>query len=93
MLQFINSMVKKGIDPANTLYINFEDPRWGELSLKFLQRIWETYLERLNPSGDPIMLLDEAHLVTGWERFVRSMHELGKASIIVAGSSSKLLSQ
>jgi len=57
-----------------------------------LQEIYETYLEFLSPSAKPYIFLDEVHNVPGWERWVRTVHELGKAKVVVSGSSSKLLS-
>jgi len=45
----------------------------------------------LKPKETPFIFLDEVHNVPNWERWVRTMQELGKAKIIVSGSSSKLL--
>lgn len=92
MLQYIKRLIKKGVDPKNTLYINFEDPRFsGELSLNFLQSIYETYQEYFN-SKTPYLFLDEVQNISGWERFVRALHERKVAKIFVSGSTSKLLS-
>ena len=92
MLQYIKELIDNGLDPANTLYVNLEDTRWGELSPDLLQRIWEAYLEWLEPKSKPYIFLDEIQLVSGWEKFVRSLHERKEAVIFVSGSSSKLLS-
>jgi predicted AAA+ superfamily ATPase len=93
MLQFIKDLLDKGLDPKNTLYINFEDARFfGELSLKLLQEIYETYLEYLKPNKKPYIFLDEIQHIFGWEKFVRSLQERKKANIFVSGSTSKLLS-
>lgn len=75
----------------NILMVNFEDGRFAEFYPKLLDEIYETYLEFLNPKGNPFIFLDEIHLVPKWERWVRTMQELGKAKIVVSGSSSKLL--
>jgi len=45
----------------------------------------------LKPKETAFIFLDEVHNVPNRERWVRTMQELGKAKIIVSGSSSKLL--
>jgi len=91
MRQVIKKLIEKE-DRKNILMVNFEDRRFVELYPGLLDEIYETYLEVLEPEGVPYVLLDEVHNVPGWERWVRTMHELGKAKVIVSGSSSKLLS-
>lgn len=93
MLQYIKGLIDKGFDPASTLYVNMEDPRWGELSYQLLQTIWEAYLEWLEPKAKPFIFLDEIQLVPGWEKFIRAIHERNEAHVFVSGSSAKLLSK
>jgi len=93
MLQYIKRLVDRGFEPASTLYVNLEDPRWGELSDQLLQSIWAAYIEWLEPTTKPFVFLDEIHLVPGWEKFVRSLHERQEANLFVSGSSAKLLSR
>ncbi|MCL4377039.1 MAG: AAA family ATPase, partial [Actinobacteria bacterium] len=71
--------------------INFEDQRFMKFYPGLIEEIYQTYLEFLNPSKIPFIFLDEVHNIPDWERWVRTMHELGKAKIIVSDSSSKLL--
>ncbi len=93
MLQYAHTLIQQGLPKENILYVNFEDPRFvGELSLDLLQKIYETYLEYLTPKGKPYILLDEIHIIDGWEKFARSLHAKNEAFVIVSGSSSKLLS-
>ncbi|MEW6684603.1 MAG: ATP-binding protein [Candidatus Edwardsbacteria bacterium] len=91
MRQIAKNLISRGLGQENTLIINFEDQRFTEFYPGLLQEIYETYLEFLNPSGKPYIFLDEVHNVPDWERWVRTAHELGKAKIIISGSSSKLL--
>jgi hypothetical protein len=76
----------------NALLVNFEDYRLTAPDLKLLESIYRLYLERIRPGSKPFILLDEVHLVKGWERWVRTIHELGKARLVVTGSTSKLMS-
>ena len=93
MRQTAQSLIKDGISPADVLMVNFEDPRLVDLDVKLLGRIFETYREFLTPKGMPFIFLDEVHEVKSWEKWVRTMHELGKAKIVVSGSNARLLSR
>ncbi|OIN96753.1 ATPase [Candidatus Desantisbacteria bacterium CG1_02_38_46] len=93
MRQIVNDLIGQGIKSNNILIINFEDPRFIELDAKTLQKIYEVYLEFLNPEEKPYIFLDEVQEVKEWEKWVRMMHELGKAKIIISGSNAKLLSK
>ncbi|MEK9165941.1 MAG: ATP-binding protein, partial [Patescibacteria group bacterium] len=93
MRQVIKELTHSGVPAQETLMINFEDPRLPKLGLDTLQDIYEIYLEALNPKASPYLFLDEIQEVEGWEKWVRTIHELGKAHLIISGSNAKLLSQ
>ncbi|MFZ3105977.1 MAG: ATP-binding protein, partial [Candidatus Hydromicrobium sp.] len=93
MKQLAKKLTDEGLDKKQILIINFEDPRFTQLDSTLLQRIYETYLESLNPEDKPYIFLDEIQEVENWEKWVRMMHELGKAKIIVSDSNAKLLSK
>src|SRR3972149_3682601 len=83
---------KKGVNKNNILIINFEDPRFTGLDTKLLQQALDVYLETYKPEAAIYVFLDEVQEIPRWEKWVRTMQELGKANIIVSGSNSKLLS-
>ncbi|MBI5391137.1 ATP-binding protein [Candidatus Woesearchaeota archaeon] len=89
--QLMQDLIKNGTLPKNILMVNFEDVRFSFYSPRLLEEIYTTYLETLAPDKKPLIILDEVHKIPQWERWVRTIHELGKASIIVSGSSSHLL--
>jgi len=91
MRQMIKKMLSQGQRKENILMINFEDQRFPEFYPELLNEVYQTYYQYLQPTALPIIFLDEIHLVPQWERWVRTMHELGKAKIVISGSSSKLL--
>ena len=94
MKQHIKEMIDKGDDKRNSLYINFEEPKFiGELSVEFLIDAFDAYLEIVQPTSTPNLFLDEIQHIEGWERFVRALHEKGSANIFVSGSSARLLSK
>ena len=93
MRQTAKTLIKGGISKNHILMVNFEDPRFVELNTKILQQLYDIYLEFLNPQEKPYLFLDEIQEVKGWEKWVRAIHELDKAKIIISGSNAKLLSR
>lgn len=93
LLQVVNHLVSHGIDPQNTLYVNFEEPLFeANASLQFLEEVFNSYLEFFNPKGKIYVFLDEIQLIEKWERFVASLYDRREnVKIFVTGSSSKLL--
>ncbi|MBR1368981.1 hypothetical protein RJ53_05475 [Methanocalculus chunghsingensis] len=83
----------KSRDKKELLYINFEDPRLSEdADPDTLDLLLETYREAINPDGEVFLFLDEVQYVDRWEKWVRTAHDLKRATIYITGSSSKLLS-
>jgi hypothetical protein len=94
MNQLISRLIAQGVPRNNTLYINFEDPRFfGELAPEFMNRLLNAYMTFLKPEGKIYLFLDEVQNVRSWERFVRQMIDKGGRQIFITGSSSKLLSR
>lgn len=93
MKQIVKELTNNGTNIANVLYVNLEDPRFTGLDVELLNRIYETYLEFMNPNGQGYVFLDEVQEIQGWEKWVRMMQELGKAKIVVTGSNANLLSR
>lgn len=94
LLNYIENLVREGIDLKQILFINFEDPRFGtSLDADLLDEIFATYKEYVNNEKIPFVFLDEIQNVSRWEKWVRTKHELKHAKIFVTGSSSKLLSK
>src|SRR3989338_6747347 len=93
MRQAAWALTQQGVRKDNILMVNFEDPRFPELNTTLLEQLYETYLEFLSPKGPIYVFLDEVQEIDGWERWVRYMHELKKAKLVVSGSNAKLLSR
>lgn len=93
MRQMARRLFEQGVKKENLLFVNFEDPRFTSLDTKLMTQIYDVYKEFLSPTGTPYIFLDEAQEVEGWEKWVRMMHELKKAKIVVSGSNAHLLSR
>ncbi|MBL7131081.1 MAG: ATP-binding protein [Candidatus Omnitrophica bacterium] len=93
MRQMGRLLSENGVKKENVLFVNFEDPRFLSLDTKLLIQIYDVYREFMSPTETPYIFLDEAQEVEEWEKWVRMMHELKKAKIIVSGSNAHLLSR
>jgi len=95
ILQVFEEIIKSGVNPLNTLYINFEEPAFAaNLVLDFLSEIYDAYLEQFNPKGKVYIVLDEIQYISSWEKFVRSIYDRNEnVKFYITGSSSKLLSK
>jgi len=92
LLQYCKELIDSGLEKKDILIVNFEDPRFKNLSLELLNKIYEIYLAELQPNKNHMVILDEVQNIDGWEKFARFLHENKKISVFVTGSSSKLLS-
>ena len=93
MRQFARHLIEEGVEARNVLHVNFEDSRFTGSGVAFLEEIFRAYEEFLAPTALPTIFLDEIQEIDGWEKWVRTMLELGKARILVSGSNAGLLSQ
>lgn len=93
MRQMVKWLIENKTERKNICFINFDDPRFINLDTQLLTTVYETYLEFLEPTEKPYIFLDEIQEVDGWEKWVRMIHELQKAVLIISGSNAKLLSK
>ena len=90
--QVLNEFILEGYDVNSTLIINLSDERWPADSAGLLNEIFDVYKRELKPKQKPLIVIDEAQQLQGWEKFVRGMSERLAAKFIITGSSSALLS-
>ncbi len=94
LLNEIKRLLTEGYAPKEILYINFEDPRFhNHLTLELMERIKNVFLEFVEPTKKPAIMLDEVQNVPGWEKWVLKEYSLKSSQIYVTGSSSSLLSR
>ena len=94
LLQVLTELIKNNVPKINTLYINFEDPKfYNFLNIDLLDKIWESYFDYLKPKGNVYLILDEIQKISGWENWVRAKYDRKeKVKIFVTGSNAELLS-
>lgn len=84
------------LPPERAIYLSFDDDRLGGLGLEQLGFLLEEYYRRypaLRSREEVHWFLDEIQLVPGWERFARRVLDSEKVSLVVSGSSARMLSR
>jgi predicted AAA+ superfamily ATPase len=82
--------------PERSFYLSFDDDRLGDIGVEQLGFLLEEYYRRypaLRGQQTVHWYLDEIQLVAGWERFVRRAMDSEKISLVVSGSSARMLSK
>lgn len=88
------SALRENIDTTHIVYLNLEDDRLSTATLADLDQILEAYYE-LYPARrnqKTYWFIDEIQAISGWEKFIRRLHDTEKSQIFISGSSAKLLS-
>lgn len=95
LYQQIADRLAQGIDRSRLLYLNFEDERLLPLAASDLSKIPEAFYRRFPASREvPCWFyFDEIQNVPGWETFIRRLLDTEKLSLVLTGSSAKLLSR
>ena len=84
------------VPPEQAIYLSFDDDRLGELGIEQLGFLLEEYYRRypaLRGTARVHWFLDEIQFVSGWERFARRVLDTEQISLVVSGSSAKMLSR
>jgi predicted AAA+ superfamily ATPase len=92
--QKMRELAASGVQRDRILYLNFEDERLLDFSVKDFQSILDIYYARFPANKDVTCYLffDEIQRIDQWELFIRRILDTEKVRIFLTGSSSKLLS-
>jgi hypothetical protein len=77
---------------SNILYLNFEDERFIDFSVKNFQALYEAFIEIENPKGKKYLFLDEIQNIKGWEKWINRLYEFEDIKIFITGSNASMLS-
>lgn len=94
MYQLMDDLVTRGVPRERILHLTFDDERLEPMEDSVATNVFDTYL-RLVPEARQgcYLLLDEIQEAPNWIRFVRRVSEQYPVTIVLTGSSSKLLSR
>ncbi len=92
--QKMKELLKSSVKRQQILYLNFEDERLFDFSVKNFQAILDVYYGKFPENKDLgcYFFFDEIQRIDQWEMFVRRLLDTEKGRIFLTGSSSKLLS-
>jgi predicted AAA+ superfamily ATPase len=95
MFQVIKTLLDKNTKKSRLLYINFESDLLVGCEIADLRTMLEFFYEIYpeNKNLKVFLFLDEVQVVSGWEKFVRTMIDSENIQVYISGSSSKLLSK
>lgn len=71
-------------------FINFDDERLIQFKVEDFQLLYETFIELFGVQKT--FYFDEIQNITGWERFVRRLHDYGN-KVYITGSNANMLSR
>ncbi len=91
----IQRLLGQGVARPQLIYLNFEDDRLQPLRAEDLDMVLRCHRELFPATiGQRCYLfLDEVQNVSGWERWVRRLHDTEDIEVFVTGSSSRLLTR
>lgn len=89
LYQKMQQMLSSGHQWDEMLYLNFEDDRLAQFDQSDFELILESHAEMYGKR--PMLFLDEAQNIEGWERFARRLAD-AKYSVWITGSNAKMLS-
>ena len=88
-----DDIIKKGSVPAsNILYVNFEDERFVDFTIRDFESLYEAFLDLQRPKGKKFLFFDEIQNIAGWERWLNRLYEFEDLKIFVSGSNAAMLS-
>jgi predicted AAA+ superfamily ATPase len=93
--QIIHSLIIKGVNPVNILYINKEYTDFDLISnYTELEELILLYQKELKPKGKIFLFVDEVQRIAGWEHLINSYSQnyTREYEVFISGSNSKLLS-
>lgn len=93
LYQLMGTLASRGVPRERMLYFDFDDERLDLDSPECASEILASYY-RLVPDARSgcYLFLDEVQEAAGWQAFVRRVSEHERVTMVVSGSSSKLLS-
>ena len=93
LFQLMDELTRAGVPRELMLYFPFDDDRLGELDELTASRVFDAYLAMIpRATKGCYLFLDEVQDVPGWAACARRVAEQNDVTLVLTGSSSKLLS-
>lgn len=93
LFQLMDELRKAGVPSQRMLYFPFDDDRLEPMASDTAARVLDAYYKLVPDAREGCYLfLDEIQEAPNWDAFVRRVAEQENATLVITGSSSKLLS-
>lgn len=92
--QYMQDLHERGVSPKNVCRMQFNDHRLRTLAAEDLSIVDQAYFSLFPEKRgyeDVYFIFDEIHRIDGWEDYVLHLLEQPKFSVLITGSTSKLL--
>ncbi|MFT4250265.1 MAG: ATP-binding protein [Candidatus Woesearchaeota archaeon] len=95
MKQLMKRISKQGVQKKQVVYVNLESYELrNSHSIELFEKILEVYRKNINPEKKTYFFIDEIQVISGWERFLRTIYDRKEQiKFIVSGSNASLLSK
>lgn len=94
LYQLMNDLLSKGVPKDHIFHLSLDDDRFRPYKEHMLATVFDEYLALVPTAREGCYLfLDEIQDVPQWESFIRRIQEQYPVTIVLTGSSSKLLSK
>ena len=93
--QYIDHLIKSGVEARNTLYINMEYTNFEFISTHTdLANLIDTYFDEYKIKGKLHLFIDEVQRIDQWEKIINSLSQdyTRDIAIYITGSNSEMLS-
>lgn len=91
LFQIIDDLIhNRRVDPRSILFVNCDEPEIARLEDP-LETLLETYRRDVYGGDAPYLIFDEIQTLEGWERWIKSLYDRKKFTLIISGSTSYLL--
>ncbi|MDR1192931.1 MAG: ATP-binding protein [Peptococcaceae bacterium] len=87
---FADKLLRSGVPAANIIRLNFESLRYD--AIKDYRALYQAIADKIANNGKSYIILDEAQMVSEWERAVNSCRVDFDVDIYITGSNAHLLS-
>jgi len=91
--QKMHELMNQGVKKTQFLKLNFESPALNDIKYNEISKLIEIYWSQFPEKHDLYLFIDEPQVIDKWENAIYGLMEQYSFSIIITGSSSRLLSK
>lgn len=91
LMQTIKSLLEKGVDRKQILFVNFDEADISNLKNPIKETLEIYFNEVAENNKQAYLIFDEIQNIENWEKMAKNLYDEKKHQLIISGSSSQLL--